>query len=294
MSLPSRTRRAPLVLLLLAVVAAVLAGCGSSSGSRPGGDAQSGEHSLRVDGRDRSYLLKPATGLAKGARAAVVVVLHQERGTPEGVAQETDLTSLASQGATLVYPAGVDGSWDAGGCCGLPSRQGVDDVKFLGAVMQDVAKHNPVDLQRSALVGYSSGGMLTYRYICARPGSLKAAVVVSGSLETPCASDITVPDVLTLHGQKDGTIGLETSTFIRALGITPKPVSGTLRELTASAGCSAPVASAEPGAEAYRWSGCLGGGVVEAKVIAGEGHAWGKLGATQRTSDFLRSQLLPG
>lgn len=292
-----RPRRAPLVLLLLAV-AAVLAGCTSSSAATPGpssaqSSAVAGEHALRVDGRDRSYLLRPATGLAAGAKAALVMVLHQEGGTPEGIAAETALTGLSQQGATLVYPAGVDRSWDAGECCGLPSQQGVDDVTFLDAVRKDVAAHSPVDPEREALVGYSSGGMLTYRYVCARPGTLAAAVVVSGSLESPCGAGISVPDVLTLHGQKDGTIGLDSSTFVKALGVSPTPARSTLRELAASAGCDAPVSSEEPGAAVYRWNGCRGG-VVEAKVIAGAGHGWAELGASERTEQFLRDQLLEG
>lgn len=284
--LTSRRRRlVPLVLVLLAVV---LSACSSAPAQA------SGTVSLRVDGRERSYLLKPATGLAKGEKAAVVVVLHQEGGTPEGVAKETELASLTQQGATLVYPAGVDTSWDAGLCCGLPSRQGIDDVKFLDTVLEDVAARTPVDLKRAALVGYSSGGMLTYNYVCQRPGVLAAAVVVSGSLESPCKKDITVPDVLTLHGKKDGTIGLEKSNFVRALNLTPKPVSGTLREITASAGCGKPVLSKEQDAEVYRWSGCNGGGLVEARLIAGAGHGWGTLGASRRTAEFLRAQLLQG
>ena len=136
--------------------------------------------------------------------------------------------------------------------------------------------------------------MLTYRYVCARPGTLTAAVVVSGSLESPCASDISVPDVLTLHGQKDGTIGLEKSTFVQALGLSPQ--AGQRRPCASSPpapAAGAPVLSSEPGAEVYRWDGCRGG-VVEAKVIAGAGHGWGSLGASQRTADFLRSQLLQG
>ena len=121
-----------------------MAGCTSADAEA---EPVAGCSDLRVDGRDRTYLLDPATGLAEGQKAAVVVVLHQEGGTPEGVAKETELASLKDQGATLVYPAGVDTSWDAGGCCGLPSRQGVDDVAFLDAVLVDVAKKTPVDTQ---------------------------------------------------------------------------------------------------------------------------------------------------
>ncbi len=287
-------RRAPLTALLL-LVAAVLSGCTGAQAkeSRTGASPVAGEHSLRVEGRERNYLLKPATGLAKDQKAAVVVVLHQEGGTPGGVETETELAGLTSQGATLVYPAGFDRSWDAGECCGLPRREGIDDVAFVDAVLKDVASRTPVDRSRTAMVGYSSGGMLAYRYVCARPGELAAAVVVSGSLESPCAKDISVPDVLTLHGQKDGTIGLEKSNFVQALGLSPKPVNATLKELTSSAGCSAPTLAKETAADVYTWSGCRGG-TVEARLIAGQGHGWGKLGASRQTQDFLRSQLLSG
>ena len=81
----------------------------------------------------------------------------------------------------------------------------------------------PLDIVREALVGYSSGGMLTYRYVCARPGKLAVAVVVSGSLESTCDAGITVPDVLTLHGKRDGTIGLTRPIFITRLGLAPRP-----------------------------------------------------------------------
>ena len=303
-------RAAPAIGLLLAALSAA-AGCGTQEAApratpRQQGTQQEtqqetqqavrqpGEHGLRVDGRDRRYLLDPATGLGEGERAAVVVVLHQEGGTPQGVAAETALASLRESGATLVYPAGVGRSWDAGGCCGLPRREGVDDVEFLDALLDDVAARTPVDPDRTALVGYSSGGMLTYRYVCARSGVLAAAVVVSGSLESPCGSELTVPHVLTLHGKEDGTIGLDRSSFVTALGLRPRPVNSTLRVLTASAGCQAPVATTEPGADVYRWTGCLGGSVIEARLITGAGHGWGGLGASARTADFLRDRLLKG
>ena len=282
-----RSRRTPLGALLLALVA-VLAGCSSPSAPPP---AAVGEVQLEVGGRERSYLLEPATGLGEGERAALVVVLHQEGGTPQGVADETELAALREQGATLVYPSGIDRSWDAGACCGAARHADVDDVAFLDALLDDVAARTPVDEQRRAMVGYSSGGMLTYRYVCSRPGELRAAVVVSGSLESPCPGRITVPDVLTLHGRVDGTIGLDRSTFVAALGLSPKPVNGTLREITRSAGCGAPTTVQASDAEVLRWTGCRGG-VVEARIIADAGHGWRNLQASQRTLEFLRGRLI--
>src|SRR4051812_49199440 len=241
-------------LLALAVLAA---GCGPAATASQGDSSRTVK--LRVDGRERTYLLEPALSVPRGKKAALVAVLHQEGGTPQGVAKETALQELRRAGATLVYPAGLDHSWDAGKCCGVPSRQGVDDVRFLDAVFADAAKQTPVDKRHEALVGYSSGGMLTYHYVCARPGRLAVAVVVSGSLESPCDAGITVPDVLTLHGKADGTIGLNRPIFITKLGLAPRPAASTLGILTASAGCERAATTHVYRAEGRRWGGCPAG-----------------------------------
>lgn len=282
----------PAVLALLALVATA---CGSSSAAEPEARTYSGavrDITIEVDGRDRSYLLQPAQSLREGQESALVVVLHQEGGTPAGVAAETALTALRQQGATLAYPAGIDRSWDAGKCCGTPKATGVDDVRFLEAVFADAAEQAPVDPDRTALVGYSSGGMLAYRYVCDRPGTLAAAVVVSGSLESPCDAQITTPDVLALHGKADGTIGFDRPKFIKALGLAPRPVVSTLGILTRSAGCKAdPTTSQVADAEVRRWEDCRGGD-VQAQLVTGKGHGWAKLDASRRTREFLLTHLI--
>ena len=282
---------------VFAGLALLATACGSSSAAEPEARTYSAEVrdvALQVDGRERSYRIAPAVGLGKGEESALVVVLHQEGGTPEGVATETDLAGLRERGATLVYPAGVDQSWDAGACCGTPQKSGVDDIAFLEAVFADAAEQAPVDPDRTALVGYSSGGMLTYRYVCDRPGRLAAAVVVSGSLESPCDQKISTPDVLALHGKSDGTIGFDRPKFIKALGLAPRPVVSTLGILTRSAGCSdAPETTQVADAEVRSWLDCRGGD-VEAQLVSGVGHGWAKLDASRRTSEFLLTHLMNG
>jgi polyhydroxybutyrate depolymerase len=292
---PVRTRRPrpALAVVALSLPALLAAGCGVQTAQATRAPDHSRTVTLRVDGRDRSYLLEPALTVPAGKKAALVAVLHQEGGTPEGVAKETALQELRRAGATLVYPAGVDRSWDAGKCCGVPSRQGVDDVRFLDAVLADAAKQTAVDTAHEALVGYSSGGMLTYHYVCTRPGRLAVAVVVSGSLESQCDAGITVPDVLTLHGKADGTIGLNRPIFISQLGLAPRPAASTLGILTSSAGCEKSVTRQVYGAEVRRWEGCRGG-TVEALLIPHAGHGWGNLDASRRTLAFLRLRLLAG
>ena len=292
MSRRAKPRRLlPVALAALALLATACSATSAQEQSPVSTSAEDRTVSLEVDGRQRSYLLQPARGLKKGDEAALVVVLHQEGGTPEGVAAETALQDLRSRGASLAYPAGVEQSWDAGKCCGKSKRAGVDDVAFLDAVLDDVPQQTPVDVDRQALVGYSSGGMLTYRYVCGRPAAVAVAVVVSGSLESECADGITTPDVMALHGKKDGTIGFAKPIFIKELGLAPRPVESSLQLYTDSAGCKAPATDSKAGVEVRRWASCRGG-VVEALLIADAGHGWAKLDATRRTSEFLVKNLL--
>ena len=292
----ARTRPGRLLPVMVAGLALLVTACSATSTGAPEAkratSSQSRDVALTVDGRQRTYLLEPALSLAKGARAALVVVLHQEGGTPAGVAIETALEELRRSGATLAYPAGVHRSWDAGKCCGTSRTQGIDDIAFLDAVVDDAAKQAPVDISRIALVGYSSGGMLTYRYVCQRPGRLAVAVVVSGSLESDCAGNITAPNVLALHGKLDGTIGLNRPRFIKALGLAPRPAVSSLSILTRSAGCNAvPATSQGRGAEVRQWVGCRGGS-VQAQLVSQAGHGWAGLDASRRTLAFLGDHLL--
>ena len=291
--LPARagTRRRA-VPALLAGLALLATGCGlaPSQAAEKDVDTTPRTVSLEVDGRKRSYLLQPAEP-AEGRDPALVVVLHQEGATLETAPHDIELQALRAKGATLAYPLGIDESWDAGHCCGTPHEVGVDDVKFVDAVLDDVPRRTPVDAERRALVGYSSGGMLTYNYVCARPGRVAAAVVVSGSLESPCDGEITVPEILAVHGQRDGTIGLDQPIFVKRLNLAPRPAVSTLDIVTKSAGCSTERRSSEPGAQVLRWEGCRGGS-IQALVVTGAGHAWEGLDASRRTQEFLSERLL--
>ena len=95
----------------VAGLAVLLSACTASSADpRPAVSLSSADRTitLGVEGVQRSYLLQPAEGLDRGDAPALVVVLHQEGGTPEGVAAETALQDLRARGATLAYPAGLE------------------------------------------------------------------------------------------------------------------------------------------------------------------------------------------
>jgi polyhydroxybutyrate depolymerase len=248
---------------------------------------------MTIGGRERGYLLLPALGLAPGRLAALVVVLHQDVGSAQAVAEGLGLDSLRRRGVTLAYPAGVGGSWNAGGCCGVARDQGVDDVGFVDAVIDDVGRHVPIDAHRRALVGYSGGGMLAYQVLCRAHPALVAAVEVSGSLEAHCPSTVVLPDLLSVHGAKDGTVGLTQPIRVTHLGMSPRPVESTLGVMTTQASCGRRTTKDRPGVRYVHWRDCRGGSTIDLQIVADAGHGWESVQGARRAMPFLVSHLLP-
>jgi polyhydroxybutyrate depolymerase len=246
---------------------------------------------LDVDGTRRGYLLLPALGLADDEPAALLVVLHHDVASAREVADNLGLDGLRRQGVTLAYPAGAGGSWNAGECCGTAVRQGIDDVAFVNAVLDDVGNHTPVDPERRALLGYSGGGMLVYRVLCGPHPPLVAAVEINGSLEHPCPDPVTLPHLLSVHGEKDGSIGLSDSVFVTHLGMAPRSVVSTLSEISASSRCTGREGVRVDGMDLVRWSDCNGGSSIEAQIVLGAGHGWADVGGAQRATDYLLPRL---
>ena len=247
---------------------------------------------MTVGGRERGYLLLPALGLGRGQSAGLVVVLHQDVGSAQAVAEGLGLDSLRREGIALAYPAGVGGSWNAGGCCGVAMDQGVDDVAFVDAVLDDVGRHVPIDLHRRALVGYSGGGMLAYRVLCRAHPQLVAAVEVSGSLESHCPSTVALPDLLSIHGAKDGTVGLTKAIRVTHLGMSPRPVESTLSLVTQQAACGKRTTKDRPGIRFVHWGDCRGGSTVDLQIVADAGHGWESVQGAKRALPFLEQHLL--
>ena len=255
----------------------------------PGGDSR--RMTLEVGGLERNYFLLPALDLRAGEKASLLVVLHQDVSSGRAISVDLGLDSMRRQGITLAYPDGFAGSWNSGACCGIAAERGVDDVGFVMSVLDDVGKHTPIDPQRRALLGYSGGGMLAYRLMCRGTPDLAAVVEINGSLESPCEDGLTLPDLLSIHGAKDGSVGLTTPRFVNHLHMSPRPVMSTLTTVTGQAGCGERRTGEEDGVEVWRWDGCRGGGSVEAQIVPGAGHGWADVGGAERARTWLLPRL---
>ena len=247
--------------------------------------------SLRVGDLDRGYFLLPATGLEEGQKAALVVVLHQDVSSGREIAVDLGLDFLRREGVTLAYPNGFGGSWNSGACCGVAAERNVDDVGFVNAVLDDVGRHTPIDADRRALLGYSGGGMLAYRLLCRPHPPLIAVVEINGSLEAPCRPGLALPDLLSVHGEKDGSIGLTESRFVNHLGMAPRSVTDTLTTVTEHAACGPQQEWTVNAIRVWQYAGCRGGGTVDVQIVPDAGHGWADVGGAARAAAWLLPRL---
>lgn len=147
---------------------------------------------LTWQGRERTWLeYRPAR---LDPRRPVVLVLHGS--TQDGAAiralSSYGMDRLADEhGFAVAYPDGVDGNWAEcrrGGDF-TAKREGVDDVGFLGAVVDaadgaDEAGRAGRSGRPAVVTGFSSGGQMAMRLAIEATDRVRAAVVVAASTAT--------------------------------------------------------------------------------------------------------------
>jgi polyhydroxybutyrate depolymerase len=162
---------------------------------------------------ERPYRLREPDGLDRDKAAPLIIVLHGYGQGPEFEGY-FHLGPVADQhGALLAYPLGtVDAIgrrfWNATDvCCDFFGR-GVDDVAYIGAVIDDVSSRYQVDAKRVYVIGFSNGGFMAQRLACELSGRVAAAVSVAAvNWADPARCEPSSPvAVLQVHGDVDPVI----------------------------------------------------------------------------------------
>lgn len=159
-----------------------------------------------VDGpRTANYYIP--TGL-KGP-APLVVALHGLYNTWQNIRDDSGLDRLADRHHfVVVYPVGLGSSWDAGTCCDYARDYHVDDVTFVDQVIAGASAFHPIDPDRVHLLGFSSGGMMAYRYACERSERVSSIAVAESTMVTPTCRPTHPVAVYAIEGGLDRRVPL--------------------------------------------------------------------------------------
>jgi polyhydroxybutyrate depolymerase len=170
--------------------------------------------SLTHDGRERSYVVRAPRGLVRtDAPVPVVVVLHGGGGNAANAEQMTGFTKLVERERIIVvYPNGTGRrrerllTWNAVHCCGTAMEQRVDDVGFIGAMLDTLAAVHPVDPKRIYVTGMSNGAMMAHRVGRELSPRIAAIAPVVGAVFGDEAPASNVVAAIIFNGLKDTSV----------------------------------------------------------------------------------------
>ncbi len=311
--------------LRLATVCCLLicVGCGTDGGSNPPASAESpvpaGDQlrTVTAGGRTRTFIVHVPPGVLRNTAVSVVYVLHGRYGT--GVQAQTSygFDAIADvRGLVIIYPDGVDNSWNDGRGSTPAAISGVGDIAFFDAMDADLRGFLTVDNLRIFSCGMSNGAVMSQRLAAERADRFAAVGSVAGLMPEALAAAYAPVEPIScvlIHGTADtlspyyggesgsggvvlsaaATVGLHRT----ADGITAAPTVTVLPDTNGSDGCTVDLLAAD-------------GGMLVTSVwlyrINGGGHTWAghpgfdignvclDIDATTVLCDFFRDHPKPG
>lgn len=244
-------------------------------------------------GPPRTFVFYVPSSYDPAQPAPLVIALHGRYGTGAGMAQLTELNTVAEEeGFVVAYPDGLGQNGDTGwsymhGLAGVPG-QAADDTLFLEQLIQDLSADLSIDQARVYVTGWSNGGFMVERLACEAPDRYAAFALVSATgyagLPTLCAEQRPV-SILMMHGTDDNNVpwdGLAQTVDGQQIYLLA-PVVNTLAYWGNHSGCSAdfegeelPQSGASPGTSVriLRLKDCAEEAEVVLYAIIGGGHNW--------------------
>jgi len=142
---------------------------------------------IEVGGLKRTYLTYVPRELPKAAPLVVVMHGSGENGAQMRIETGYGFERLAdNRGFAVVYPNAYEGYWDVCSIVGDISANGkIDDVGFLGAVVDKLITKIGVDQGRVFAIGSSRGGSMAFRLALEAPSRFRAVAAVSANVPTP-------------------------------------------------------------------------------------------------------------
>ena len=208
--------------------------------------------------------------------APVLIAMHGYGGNAES-SRATRLAEVGQEhGLIVVYPDGWDNSWNAGACCGTSAADGVDDVGYLGALIDALVADYGADPNRVHLAGFSNGGMMALRFACEQADRVASISVVGGALGVADCAPSEPVSVLLIHSIND--------TIVPPQGGVTQGLSGpwVWPGVEETAGlwaqwdqCAAALeTTSDAGLLDREWSECAGGARVKLLLTSDGAHNW--------------------
>jgi polyhydroxybutyrate depolymerase len=257
------------------------AGCGRRPPTRPGRSVElevRADPALAAGASRRGYRVHVPTGYRPDRPTPAMLLFHGNGGSAAGIEDVSGLSGLADRrGFLAVYPQGLSVGaglpfWASSGRVEL----GVDELRFVADLLDDLQGRLCVDPARVTAAGHSAEGGVTARLACELAGRVAAVAPVAAALfrdPGECRPARAVP-VLAVHGTHDEAIPYRGQPASVASPLPLPALPTWLAEWATRDGCPGDPAVFLDTAEVagVRWSGCRDGAEVVHYRINGGGH----------------------
>jgi polyhydroxybutyrate depolymerase len=227
---------------------------------------------LGSDAGARSYRVHVPASYDPARPMPVVLDFH---GYTSNGAEEEYLDHMTVKGDAagfiVVQPDGLNNSWNAGACCGQSASAGVDDVGFVGAMVDALEEKLCVDTARVFATGMSNGGFMSHRLACELSDRIAAVAPVAGvNGVAECNPTRPVP-VLHFHGTDDPTIPYAGNAERKWRSVKESTQGWVTRNA-----CKAPPVEtlAKGNVHCVTYGECKDGADVTLCTVLGGGHTW--------------------
>ncbi len=250
---------------------------------------------LRHDGRERSYYLYKPTSWDGKTSIPLVFLFHGGGGGGRGALYYYELEKKAEEaGFLLVAPNGTGETenvlltWNVGFGFGYAQKNKVDDIGFINALIDDLARIYPIDPKRIYATGLSNGAIFCH-FLAAQPGNRIAAIAPvvgtaggrdKGEKKWTMPPDPKTPvSVCILQGLVDQRVPISGGLQLNSTAAPKEMLSASATiDFWLKANGSANVASSSyiPGLNAtlHEFGAGRNGTEVKAYIIHDMGHAW--------------------
>ena len=284
---------------VFAAVIFVASACGGSVATRTPSQSPSPIHNATMTARGelRSYTVFSPLSLDPKELVPLVVAIHGYTVDSTEMETSSHFDDQATQGGFIVvYPQGLNNSWNAGSCCGHNSN---DDVGFIRDLIDRLVSGGRVDPNRVFVTGMSNGGAMAHRLACELSDRIAGVASVSGALVTDACNPARPISVLEMHGTADSLVPFDGG-FTAGLGHFPSTISFMTRWATLDGCANSPTMTRSGITQISTWSGCREGTLVVLEAVTGADHSWfgpedalpGEPNATEVVWDFF-SHLPP-
>ncbi len=234
---------------------------------------------MQFGGLARTYYLHIPATYAAGKSLPLVIMLHGRGGTGLNASGYMGMNRVADQeGFIVVYPDGTDqrsdSSFNASWCCGYAQANGLDDVGFISALIDEMHQRYNVNLKMVYASGLSNGAMMAY-YLGVRLADRLAAVApVAGTIRGDEAPPTHPLSLVVFHGDADDNVRYA-GVSNKADGYRYNSVAENQAFWVQADGCQpTPQVAQSEGGSKQTFSGCKAGTEVVYYTVKGGPHTW--------------------